>query len=157
MKKILVAASTGFGLGFSPAAPGTVGTLLGIPLVLLNAQCPHFYGQVIGAVLLALLAIPVCQAGEDHFQTKDDRRIVADEYLTFPLCMLGLPVSVDTWWIFAVAFLTNRFFDILKPPPAYQLQRLKGGLGITVDDVVAALYSLAANHLIFYAVGRLGW
>lgn len=151
MKKLLVLFATGFGLGYSPVASGTVGTVLGIPLVLALWTCPHLIGQVVGAVLLALFSVLVCQAGEDHFKTKDDGRIVADEYLTFPICMLGLPAEP---WVLAMAFLTARFFDIVKPPPAFQLQKLKGGFGITIDDVVASLYSLAVNHLIYWLVVR---
>jgi len=104
----------------------------------------------IGAVL-ALAAIPICSAGEKHFGTKDPHPVVADEYLTFPLCVIGLPPEP---WIFAVAFVTNRIMDILKPFPARQLQRLPGGLGITIDDVFSSLYSLAVNWAIYWVVMR---
>ena len=71
---------------------------------------------------------------------------MADEYLTFPLCVIGLPPEP---WIFAAAFVTNRALDIVKPFPARRLQRLPGGLGIAVDDMVSSLYSLAVNWAIY--------
>lgn len=148
-------AASGLGLGLSPVAPGTVGTLWGVLLVYLTWPIlPHWGAQAAFAVLLAALAIPVCEAGDRWYGTKDDRRIVADEYLTFPLCMIGLPVTWETAWVMAVAFVTCRVLDILKPPPAYGLQKLKGGLGIVADDVVASLYSLAVNHVLYRLILR---
>ncbi len=154
-KKAAIMLATGFGLGLAPVASGTAGTLPGILLLLFLA--PLWNGpviwQAIAAVVLALLAIPVCEIAERHFGKTDDGRIVADEYLTFPVCMIGLPLVP---WVLAVAFLTCRVFDVLKPFPARQLQDLPGGLGIVVDDFVSNLYSLALNHLIFQILLRLG-
>jgi phosphatidylglycerophosphatase A len=142
--------ATGFGLGYSPIASGTTGSLLGIGIVL--AVWPSGLAwQIATGILGSLIAIPICSAAERHFGRKDDGRIVADEYLTFPLSMLGLPL---TPWVLAMAFVSNRCFDILKPPPARDLQRLSGGLGIVIDDVFAALYSLALNHLLYAIVLR---
>ncbi len=149
INKVAIGAATGFGLGYSPVASGTVGTVLAFPLVWglsrLAAGPAGVAGQVLAALLLALLAVPVCGAAERHFGTKDDGRIVADEYLTFPLCMIALPL---TWQTLLLAFLTCRVCDIVKPPPANRLQALHGGTGIVIDDVVASLYSLAINHLV---------
>jgi phosphatidylglycerophosphatase A len=140
----------GFGLGLSPVAPGTVGTLLGVAIVVLWRTVMPGIGVEIGlAILLSLAAVPICGQTERYFGKKDDGRIVADEYMTFPICMLGLPVQ---GWVLAVAFLTNRVCDILKPPPAYQAQRLPGGWGVVTDDVVASLMSLGLNHAIYRAV-----
>ncbi len=75
--------------------------------------------------------------------------MVADEYLTFPICMIGLPFNP---WVLLVAFISCRFFDIVKLPPANQLQRVKGGLGIVIDDVFASLYSLAVNHIVVWCI-----
>ncbi len=152
-----IAVATGFGLGLSPIAPGTFGTLLGIPLVwaIQSTGGLGVAGQAAAAAALAALAVPFCEIAERYFRTKDDHRIVADEYLTFPICTIGLPCLAHPW-LFGVAFLTNRACDILKPPPARGLQRLHGGVGIVVDDVIAAFYSLLLNHLIFLAARRWG-
>ena len=90
MQRLAMIVATGFGLGYSPIVPGTVGSLPGLIL----AFSLSFVGvpvQLVVAVLLSLMAIPVCSAAEAKFGVKDDRRIVADEYLTFPICMIGLP------------------------------------------------------------------
>ncbi len=143
----------GFGLGYSPVASGTVGTLLGLPLAWLMVQA---YGhplmvplQLLFCALLVGLAIWCCHLAEAHYRVKDDGRIVADEYLIFPISMIGLP---GLWWVYLMAFLTSRIFDITKPPPARQMERLGGGLGIVADDAMAACYALAANHLIYWIV-----
>jgi phosphatidylglycerophosphatase A len=146
-RMVSLGVATGAGLGYSPVASGTVGTVWGIPLVWGLSGLPGLGWQVAAAIALAVLAIPFCHDAEAVFARKDDGRIVADEYLTFPLCMLGLPFSLET---VILAFLTNRFFDIVKLPPARGLQRIPGGTGIVIDDVVAALYSLVANHLVYH-------
>ncbi len=143
--------ATGFGLGLMPVASGTFGTLLALPIVWLFWEWIQigWVGQSVLAVVLSLVAIPVCSAAERRFKTKDDGRIVADEYMTFPLCMIGLPWNP---WVVLMAFLSCRFFDIAKPTPADQLQRIKGGTGIVIDDVVASLYSLLFNHAIYWLI-----
>lgn len=148
--------ATGFGLGYSPIASGTVGTVWGVLIVILLFPSIGVTSQILVAAVLSILSIPICDAAESVFKTKDDGRIVADEYLTFPICLIGL-VGPDVgirWWVVLVAFLTCRFFDIVKPFPAKQIQVLKGGLGITIDDIVASLYSLGANYLIVYLVNK---
>lgn len=150
LQRMAIVLATGFGLGLSPVASGTAGTLPGLLIVM--AIWP--YGlpwQILAAIILPLLAIPVCEIAERHFVEKDDGRIVADEYLTFPIAMIGLPL---TPWVVAMAFVSARVFDIIKPPPARQLQDLHGGLGIVIDDVLASLYSLAANHLAYWFIVR---
>ena len=66
------------------------------------------------------------------------------------ICMLGLASAPV--WMWALAFVSNRFFDIVKPPPACQLQALKGGPGIVADDFCSSIYSLAFNHLAFWLI-----
>jgi phosphatidylglycerophosphatase A len=168
VKKIVVLLANGFGLGLSPVASGTVGTLLAFPIVWLFcrllevpadggvwsfgaiiAQPVHLVYQALIAIVLSLIAIPICGVTEKVYGTKDDGRIVADEYLTFPICMIGLPWNP---WVLAVAFLSCRFFDITKPPPANGLQGIGGGTGIVIDDVVASFYSLIFNHLFVWLV-----
>ena len=143
-----VIAATGFGLGLSPFASGTTGALLGVPLILCLAKVwtGSIIWQIFWCVILAAAAIPLCNVAENHFKQKDDRRIVADEYLTFPIGMIGLPICITS---LVLAFITNRIFDILKPPPANWAQKLPGGFGIVADDTISASYSLALNHILF--------
>ena len=157
MKQLWILLATGFGLGLSPIASGTAGTLLGIPIAWWMAV--RFQEQIliqVGiCVVLTAVSILICDRAESIYGRKDDGRIVADEYLTFPVSMIGLPPSPV---MLGVAFVTNRFFDILKPPPANGFQSLTGGVGITIDDVVAALYSLALNWILYaWVLVPRGW
>lgn len=160
MKNIWVIFATGFGLGLSPVASGTFGALLGIPLTYLLFSPPavadRWIIQLIIALALVAIAIPICDKAEVALGgKKDDGRIVADEYLTVPLTLIGLPLNPATM---IIAFLTHRIFDIIKPPPARGLQRLKGGLGITIDDAISSVYALGVNWLIYlYVLRPQGW
>ncbi len=155
LRRMAVVLATGLGLGYSPVAPGTVGSIWGVLIALaINTTWQEPWKQVLLGIVLAAVAIPICDAGEKHFGAKDPHPVVADEYLTFPLCVIGLPAVP---WIFAVAFVSNRALDILKPFPARQLQALPGGLGIVIDDVMSSLYSLVFNHAVWWVVTRSGW
>ncbi len=150
LKTLPTAIATGFGLGYAPVAPGTVGSLLGCLIVWGLSGLP-LWQQIGLCVVMAAACIPICTVAERTLGgTKDDGRIVADEYLTFPICMLGL---YDQWqthvWLMPLCFITCRIMDIAKPFPIYRLQRLPAGLGITIDDVMAALYALAINWTLY--------
>ena len=147
-RRVSVFLATGAGLGYSPVASGTVGSIWGVVLVLCLQGVPLWW-QGVAAAVLTLVAIPICHDAEAVFRRKDDGRIVADEYMTFPVCMLGLPATPE---MIAVAFVTNRVFDIVKLPPAAQLQRIPGGTGIVLDDLAATVYSLAINWAVYLLV-----
>lgn len=151
LQRAAVAVATGFGLGRSPVAPGTVGSLLGIPLVLafsLLDGCPVVQAAL--AAALVAFAIPVCGVAERHFGRKDPGCIVADEYLLLPIPFIG---RGPLWeWIsgadvpralalLVAGFLFARVCDILKPSPVRQSQSLPGGWGIVIDDFLASLYA----------------
>ena len=149
-KRAVVWLATGFGAGYSPFAPGTVGTLWGVLIAwAVNATLPVWWQQAVVSAVLVMLAIPVCSAGEASAGSKDPHCVVADEYATFPLCVIGLPVSPV---VFGVAFVVHRVLDIVKPPPARQIQILPRGWGIVLDDVISSLYALAINHAVCHFV-----
>jgi phosphatidylglycerophosphatase A len=153
-QKTAVLLATGFGLGYSPVASGTVGTLPGVVLAFMMAWLGWSWPfQACAALAMTLLAIPVCGAAEKVFGKKDDGRIVADEYLTFPICLLGLP-WLQHLWLLPVAFVVARVLDVVKPFPARQSQRVRGGVGIVVDDFISTLYALALNHLVWWGAQR---
>ena len=155
MKPATIAA-TGFGLGFSPFAPGTVGSLLGCLIVwgFTRAQL-GIPAQIAACVALTLLSIPLASIAERELKRKDPPQVVCDEYLTFPICMIGL---LDQWqsrvWLMPLCFLTARVLDIWKPQPARRLQFLPGGLGITVDDALTTTEALAVNWALFLLLTR---
>jgi phosphatidylglycerophosphatase A len=146
LKKIAVVFASGFGLGFSPVASGTTGALPGLLIVWLVAPA-GIAVQAGVACVLSIIAIPVCSIAEKHFGKKDDGRIVADEYMTFPICMIGVPWNI---WTVPIAFVISRILDVIKPPPARQIQAVRGGTGIVLDDVFSNIYALLLNHVAWY-------
>ncbi|MDD5705984.1 MAG: phosphatidylglycerophosphatase A [Kiritimatiellae bacterium] len=152
MQRVTIGVATGFGLGNAPIASGTFGALLGLPLALgFSALYDRVWWQAAIALLLTLLAVPVCDAAERYYGRKDDGRIVADEFLTLPIVVIGLPILrmirqdgrvVEGFLLLGTAFVISRVCDICKPTPARQSQRIKGGWGIVLDDFFASLYAL---------------
>jgi len=138
----------GFGAGLSRYAPGTMGTLVAIPLGLLLKLLPPALFWVALAVLF-LAGISLCGAASRMLGRHDPGNIVWDEMVGYWLTVALVPVSW-AWWL--AAFVAFRLFDILKPWPIRQLERyFGGGLGIMLDDVVAAVYAMA----VLWAVGLL--
>ena len=132
----------GFGSGLAPKAPGTVGTLLGWPLVwLIVAATPDLPNQIILLIASFLLGVWACGRSGRALGVADHGGMVWDEIVAFALVLLFTPPG----WIWAgIAFLLFRIFDILKPWPIKQAdRRLKNGFGVMFDDLLAAGYALA--------------
>lgn len=140
--------ATGFGLGLAPIAPGTFGSLLGIPLAWWLLGRPLGQQGAIMAVLVAL-AVPVCHYAALQLGGGDPGSIVADEYVAFPLAVIGLKAARHPL-VMALAFAIFRFFDALKPPPIHLAEYVQGGVGIVLDDVVAALATWVVMALLLY-------
>nr|WP_110692127.1 phosphatidylglycerophosphatase A [Salinicola halophyticus] len=140
MENAVLLVATGFGLGWLPWAPGTFGSLIGLPLAwwLLGLSLGR---RVAIMVALLVVAVPLCHLASYWMGGGDVSHIVADEYLAFPIVMIGLAAG-RRWWVMGLAFLLYRLFDITKLPPIGHVEAIGGGLGIALDDVVAALYAL---------------
>ncbi len=141
MKRVVLFLATGAYTGYAPVAPGTVGSLLAIPIALFFYQASLF-STPLSVTLIALLIAGACWvAGEAEklFAEKDSGKIVIDEIVGFLAATFLLQPSVGG---FLAAFLLFRLFDILKPFPAGYLERhLRGGLGVVLDDIVAGIYT----------------
>ncbi|MBN2163507.1 MAG: phosphatidylglycerophosphatase A [Pontiellaceae bacterium] len=148
MRNFVKWVAVGFGAGWSPVMPGTVGTLVGLPIAWWLLRVDQIGYQVLICIVLTLLAIPICGSAEKTIGGKDPGCIVADEYLTLPITVIGLQGG-EVVWVLLSGFILHRIFDITKPPPIRQLQHIHGGFGIVVDDFLAALIALGLNHLIF--------
>ncbi len=147
--RVCWALATGFGVSlFVPFAPGTFGSLPGVALAY-GVSCLPLYLQLPACLALTLLAIPVCGRAEKRLGIPDDGRIVADEWMLYPIALIGIPLTTLPWWSMLIFFAVIRFFDIVKPAPANRLQNIPGGRGIVIDDFIANIYSLAVNWLIF--------
>ena len=148
-KKLTWLLASGFGIGLvAPFAPGTFGSLPGLVLAYGVTMLPLWL-QIPLCTLLTILAVPICDVAEKILGIKDDGRISADEWMLFPLAVIGLPLAGLPWWEVALFFIVVRFVDIVKPYPCRRLQSIPGGRGIVVDDFVANLYSLAINWAIY--------
>ncbi len=142
LEGILIAVGTGFGLGTLPLAPGTLGSLLGLPLAWWLLRYPLAIQATLAALLVAV-AIPLCHYAALAVGGGDPSQIVADEFLLFPLAVVGLQAARNPW-VMASAFLIFRLFDSLKPPPVSLVESWHGGLGIVADDALAALCTWVA-------------
>jgi phosphatidylglycerophosphatase A len=128
----------GFGAGLAPFAPGTVGSLLGVLLAWLTLDLGLISHIAIAAALF-LAGIWICGASARRLGIHDHGGIVWDEIAGMYVTLLLAPPAVAAW---ALGFLLFRAFDIVKPWPIRDLDhRLGGGLGIMLDDLVAALYA----------------
>lgn len=137
--------SSGFGAGYMPVAPGTWGSIVGIPLGFLLLHLPNEVALALCIALFvffSLLADRACR----HWGNMDSQRVVSDEIIGQAISLYGLRTVVDPvtglppWvWVLA-AFLLFRLFDIVKPYPARTFDRVKSGWGVVMDDVVAGLY-----------------
>jgi phosphatidylglycerophosphatase A len=135
----------GFGSGLAPRAPGTAGTLAAFPLYWLMQDSPLYWPWMLCFVLLGVW---VCEVTGRALGVSDHGGIVWDEIVAFLLVLPFAPVSV---WGYAAAFALFRVFDIWKPfPIGWADTRVKGGLGVMLDDLLAAGYSV----LILLAVAR---
>ncbi len=134
---------SGFYTGYIPFASGTWGSLA----ALLIYYIPGFEKPIIIFPAIFIFTILGVIIGNkfDVVYGKDPAECTVDEVVGMWISLLFLP---KIWFISAGAFISWRIFDIIKPSPARQLESLKGGIGIMIDDVVAGLYSLLFVHLI---------
>ncbi|OGP62705.1 MAG: phosphatidylglycerophosphatase A [Deltaproteobacteria bacterium RBG_13_53_10] len=148
MNRLILFLATGFGVGFSPFVPGTMGTLIAIPLYLILSPIPSpVYEWTV--IAFFFLACWISDKAQNHWGKKDDQRIVIDEIMGFFTAMMWVP---KTFGFVILGFLLFRFFDILKPPPARRLERVRGGYGVVLDDVMAGLYANIVLHILYMIV-----
>jgi phosphatidylglycerophosphatase A len=149
LRQIILFFATGAGTGYIPWFPGSAGTILAIPLSLgLN----RIAGVSLPLALLTLaaffgLATWLCHEAEAILQEKDCRRIVIDEVAGFLLANLFAPPEFKP---VASAFILFRFFDIIKIFPAGRAEKISGGLGVILDDLIAGLYALTIVRLLLF-------
>ncbi len=139
----------GFGLGTLPIAPGTWGTLAGIPFVYLFSQV-HWVLYLLLTVLLFVLGVWVSDRVSKDIGVHDHQGIVWDEVVGYILTMFLVKLTLLS---IVLGFVLFRIFDILKPPPVnYCDEHIKGGLGIMLDDIGAAIYAWACLHIILFFI-----
>ena len=151
-EKVILFMATGFGLGRIPFAPGTFGTLAGLPLIGIMAWLASACPPGADALFLAgvvLFSIWISQEAEILIGGKDPGCIVIDEMAGFCVTMTLVPVTLFT---LVAGFIVFRCFDILKPFPIRWFEKsFSGGAGIVLDDIMAgvlAAFLLKAIYLL---------
>jgi len=149
-----VLTATFFGVGRMRPAPGTWGSAATVGLwwllashLAMAARTPVAVGL---AVLVTLIGIPAATAVARATGSKDPQFVVIDEVAGQLIALIAVPVA---WKTFLAGFILFRAFDIVKPPPVRQLEKLPEGAGIVLDDVMAGIYALAVMQLLL----RMGW
>jgi phosphatidylglycerophosphatase A len=142
--------ATWFGCGYSPKAPGTVGSVaaLGIGIALHEFAGFSQWQFAALAVLMLIPAVWAAGAVADASGVKDPQFVVIDEVIGQWITLAGA-VSYN-WKSYLAALALFRLFDIFKPPPVRQLEALPGGWGINFDDVMAGVY----GALVLLLAGR---
>ena len=157
----------GFGCGRIPFAAGTLGSVVGVMWFLLLLSTGSIHVFLAGAAAAVVLSVWFCGEAEKTLGETDPGSVVFDEICAVPLCFtswLGMEwvnhghwpapeyfFSDRNWPLLLAVFAAFRFFDVVKPWPIRQSQRLPGGWGVTMDDVLAALYVNVLVMLVFLA------
>ncbi len=134
-----------FFTGYIPFASGTFGSLAALMIYLI----PGFENPTIMLVGIAVFSVVGVRVGTkfEKVYGKDPSECTVDELVGMWITLLFVPkIFVNI----LIAFFVWRFMDIVKPAPARQLEKLNGGLGIMLDDVVSAIYSLIVVHILIY-------
>ncbi len=156
MARLILFIGQGFGSGRIPFAPGTFGSVVGLGWVYLLLKTGSPWAFAIGVLLSIPFSAYVCGESEKILGKKDPGSVVLDEIIAIPICFIA-PIamvflrkdhwpSVDyffsapKWQIATIVFVLFRVFDVAKPWPVRQSQNLPGGWGVTIDDVLAAVY-----------------
>lgn len=142
----------GFGSGLAPKAPGTFGTVVGLPLFWLISTY-SITTQLVLIGLLFLIGIYFCEKTGKSLGVSDHGSIVWDEIVAI---MLVLTFTINQWQWWLAAFLLFRLFDIWKPVPIRQCDaKVKGGLGVMLDDLLAAIYAIVSLKALEWIITQL--
>ncbi len=143
--------ATFFGIGRLSPGPGTWGSaatvLVWAALAYKLAPSLRTPLAIALALLVTLIGIPASTRVARASGSKDPQFVVIDEVAGQLIALIALPLA---WKTFLAGFILFRIFDILKPPPVRQLEKLPEGTGIVLDDVAAGIYALAAVHLLLH-------
>lgn len=152
-REIINSFVTCFGLGRSPYAPGTFGSLFGLFVVYLLSffNWPTFF---LFTVLLCTTSILLVGFYLESASSKDPKEVVIDEVVGILISFMLVPVTGLT---LVIGFLLFRFFDILKPPPiSFFDRKVPGATGVMADDVVAGIIVNLFFHFVLIPMGVLG-
>jgi phosphatidylglycerophosphatase A len=141
--KTVVGLATLF-VGERVVAPGTVGSGLGLLWYILFFYGDNFSWFLLKVIVSVYVAIVICGEAELRLKKKDPAGVILDEMVAMPVCFVtsdALQPRFKMWMILLGGFLFFRFFDIVKPLGIKKLQNFNGGIGIVIDDLIAAVYT----------------
>jgi|ERR1700677_1433871 len=162
----------GFGIGRIPIAPGTFGSVIGLAWFALLLSAQSWIAFLLGNLAGIALSVWLCGAAERTLNKTDPGSVVLDEIVALPLCFVSwlAPVCaarhhwpeadffVKHWFGALIVFALFRLFDVTKPWPVRQSQALPGGWGVTIDDLLAAVYvNLTVSLLRFIPFSASAW
>ncbi|MDR0401907.1 MAG: phosphatidylglycerophosphatase A [Endomicrobium sp.] len=150
MNKIIIFFSSVFFTGYSKLAPGTLGSLIGLIVWLLVVPNKNYVLHIFLLIFVSIVSIFFSSIAENIYNKKDDQKIVIDEFVGSWFSFAFLPKNLP---ILIFSFLLFRIFDIKKPLFIAKLQNLRGGFGITLDDIAAGVFS----NIILQIVVLLWW
>jgi phosphatidylglycerophosphatase A len=149
LDRIALILSIWFGIGLLPGIPGTFGTAGAIPIYLLGDFLGPEY-QIFFLVIIIIGAIWASNRAQSILGKVDPREIVIDEVAGFLLTIIFIPFTCRN---LIAGFLLFRFFDILKPPPIKKIEKkIKGGLGVVLDDLLAGVYAHLCLRFLLYVL-----
>lgn len=135
----------GFGSGLSPVAPGTLGTLVALPLYLWIQELALGYYLLVVFIMTAI-GVWLCQVTANNLGVHDHQGIVWDEIVGYLITMTAAPFG---WVWMVIGFVLFRFFDIIKPWPIKWVdKKVGGGIGIMFDDVLAGIFAFLVLQLL---------
>ncbi|MCK4835913.1 MAG: phosphatidylglycerophosphatase A [Candidatus Aminicenantes bacterium] len=146
MNRILLTVATFFNIGRITIAPGTWASL--VTTATLFVIRPYIHSPISGIislVLIIIMGIPAAGYAEKYFNKKDPHECVIDEVAGQMLCLILIPYSLT---FYLAAFFIFRIFDIFKPFPIRQAEKIGSGLGIMMDDLIAGLYTAGILRLV---------
>ena len=139
---------SGFYTGYIPVASGTFGSLVAVAIYLIPGF-ERLYVIIPAIILLFIYGKFVGDKFEIAYE-KDPAECTVDEVVGTWISLIALP---KTFFVILAAFLIWRMLDIIKPQPAKNLEKLKGGMGIMIDDVISGIYTLLIMHILVYFFG----
>lgn len=144
-KKVATIIATYCGLGLSPKAPGTVGSIGTLPLAFVLAYYGGIYAIAIAVVIIFVIGTLATDVLVRDSTDKDPKKVVVDEVvgqlLTFVLVADYLYHNLNTWYLYAAGLLFFRFFDICKMGPVKWFDKnVKNAYGVMMDDVCAGIF-----------------
>ena len=146
-EKAVVLLATGFYVGNIPLAPGTFGSLIGLPICYLLSEVNLPLAAAL-ALILIIFSVWIAHTSEKILEKKDPGCIVIDEIAGMVVTLFGLPFNLMTAML---GFIFFRILDILKPFPIWALdRRISGGFGVVADDIVAGIFANVLLRIIIY-------